>query len=126
MSQPERRKGARILVVEDNLMMAEVICDYLLSHELVPVGPAARIDSACDLARQADLDAAIVDIKLAGRFSFPICSILAERSIPYIFLTGFDELSVIPSALREAPLLSKPFREADMDAALENVLNQRR
>jgi DNA-binding response OmpR family regulator len=118
-------KGARILVVEDSLMLAEVICEYLTHHELVPIGPAASIESACQLAREARLDAAILDIKLASRFSFPVCSILAERSIPYLFLTGFDELSIIPSAFREVPLLCKPFREDEIHAALGKMLANR-
>lgn len=115
-------KDARILVVEDSLMMAEVLCEYLTQHQMVPVGPAASIEAASQLAREASLDAAILDIKIKNRFSFPVCAILAERSIPYLFLTGFDELSVIPPEFRDVPLLSKPFLEADMAAALNNML----
>jgi len=125
MSQDDRLKGARILVVEDSLMLAEVLCEYLTHHELTPVGPAASIESACHLAGEADIDAAILDIKLASRFSFPVCTILADRSIPYLFLTGVDELSVIPPEFREVPLLCKPFREDDMQAALEKLLEKR-
>ena len=124
MSQAEHFPGARILVVEDNLMLAEVLCDYLIDHQMVPVGPAARVDGACQLAREASLDAAILDIKVAGNFSFPICSILEERHIPYLFLTGFDKLSVIPSEFREVPLLCKPFDEADMEVALGAMLRR--
>lgn len=125
MPQFDPSSGAHVLVVEDNLMLAEVLCEYLVEHHLVPVGPAARLEAACQLAREANLDAAVIDIKLAGQFSFPVCSILDERSIPYVFLTGFDELAVIPPALREVPLLCKPFREADMNAALDGMLGRR-
>lgn len=106
-------------------MLAEVVCEYLSHAGFSPVGPAASIEAASHLARWAELDAAIVDLKLSSRFSFPVCTILAARSIPYLFLTGFDELSVIPSAFRDVPLLCKPFREDEMDAALTKMLAER-
>jgi len=122
MQQGDHWHGERVLVVEDNWLLAEVLCDYLKQHRLTPVGPAGRIEGACQLARKASLDAAILDIKLAGQFCFPVCPILSDRGIPFLFLTGFDELAVIPSELREVPLLCKPFREDDMNAALKSLL----
>lgn len=121
----ERWVGSRILVVEDSLLYSEVLCDYLREQRLVPVGPAGRVDTACALARENTLDGAIVDLKLADQFSFPICSILAEREVPFLFLTGYGELSVIPTEYRSAPLVCKPFDAREMHDALQSLLDRK-
>ncbi len=120
MSDPD----PHILVVEDNALLAEVLCDYLRDHRLIPVGPAGRVETACSLARSSGLDAAIVDLKLAEHFSFPVCTILAERGVPFLFLTGYDELSVIPTEFRSTRLLSKPFLMTQMHEAVLGLLQQ--
>jgi len=117
--------GARILVVEDSQLFAEVLCEYLRDQQLVPIGPVGRVETACSLARESEMDAAIVDLKLADRFSFPVCSILVERRIPFLFLTGYGELSVIPTEYRSVPLLSKPFQLDKMRELLRVLLIQR-
>jgi DNA-binding response OmpR family regulator len=114
----------RVLVVEDSYLLAEVLCTYLTEHDFVPVGPVGMIEAAFEMAREASFDAAIVDINLSGTYSFPLCEILADRGIPYLFLTGVDELAVIPPDLREVPLLYKPFKESEMSAALNTMLQR--
>lgn len=120
-----RWQGRRILVVEDSLLYSEVLCDYLREQRLVPVGPAGRVDTACALARESELDGAIVDLKLADQFSFPICSILVDRGVPFLFLTGYGELSVIPTEYRSAPLVCKPFDAREMSEALRSLLERK-
>ena len=121
----DKWQGRRILVVEDSLLYSEVLCDYLRDQRLVPVGPAGRVETACTLARESELDGAIVDLKLADQFSFPICSILADREVPFLFLTGYGELSVIPTEYRSAPLICKPFDAREMGEALRSLLEHK-
>src|SRR5262245_2794512 len=116
--------GGRLLVAEDNYLLAEVICDFLRECSLEPVGPAGRVDEGCRLAREQALDGAVLDVNLANRFCFPICSTLAARRIPFIFLTGYGQLSVIPTELRQAPLICKPFDTEEMTSALSGVLGR--
>src|SRR3546814_17784084 len=63
---------------------------------------------AVKLAREAELDGAVLDLNLYGEFCFPVAAALAERSVPYLFLTGYDTNHVIPAEYRSIRRLSKP------------------
>jgi DNA-binding response OmpR family regulator len=117
--------GAKILVAEDNHLQAEVVGDFLRDCGLEPVGPADRLEEACELAQGRPLDGALLDVKLGENLCFPVCSILAARKIPFILLTGYRQSSLIPPALCAAPLVCKPFREDELGAALALILNCR-
>jgi DNA-binding response OmpR family regulator len=115
----------RVLVVEDNYLLAEVICDFIIECELQPVGPAIGLESGLAVAREGAIDAAILDINLNGQFCFPICAALAARGIPFAFLTGYGQLSLVPSEFRSAPLICKPFEPEEMQAVLQMILSGR-
>ncbi len=100
----------RVLVVEDTLLVAEVIRDQLESCGFTVVGPASRLHKALALAREESLDGAILDIDLAGELSFPIAEELSRRQIPFIFVTGYDDIASLPAHLRTQPRLRKPFQ----------------
>ena len=116
--------GGRVLVCEDNLLMAEVVCDFLLDCGLQPVGPAGRLEEALRLGRERALDGAVLDISLNGRLCFPVCGVLSTRGIPFIFLTGYSGLSsdIIPLAFRATPLIAKPFEPTELKNALAAML----
>lgn len=105
-------KGLRILVVEDTLLVADVISEGLESQGCEIVGPVARLDRALTLAREAVIDGAVLDINLAGERSLPIAEALAQRDIPFVFVTGYDAESALPPEYRATPRLSKPFHIA--------------
>ena len=115
-------RGSRILVVEDNYLLAEVICDFVADCGMQPVGPAAGLDTGLVYAGEAPLDAAILDINLDGRLCFPICGLLAQRGIPFCFLTGYSHLSLIPQQFRRAPLISKPFEPDELRSVIDMML----
>jgi DNA-binding response OmpR family regulator len=117
--------GAKTLVVEDNHLQAEVVSDFLHDCGLEPVGPAGRLEEACELAQGRPLDGALLDVKLGENLCFPACMILAARKIPFILLTGYCQSSLIPPELCAAPLVCKPFREDELGAALALILNCR-
>jgi DNA-binding response OmpR family regulator len=118
--------GGKILVAEDRYLFAEIVCDFLRECNLEPVGPVSRVDKASELARERALDGALLDVRLGQELSFPICTILTARRIPFIFLTGSSDLSLIPVEFRAAPLLGKPFDPDDMKSALAALLVQDR
>ena len=99
------RHGGRVLVCDDNLLMAEVVAEFLRECGLEPIGPVGRLESAMRVARERALDGAIRDINLGGRPCVPICAILSTRRIPFMFLTGYPH-AAIPIEYREAPLIS--------------------
>ncbi len=111
---------ARILIVDDEPMIALLLEDWLteLGHEVV--GPARNVTSALALIGSAALDAAIVDVTLGKETGYPIAERLAERNIPFVFATGHAEGS-LPPPFAGAPMLTKPFDFAAVQAAVARM-----
>jgi len=105
-------------------MLADVICDFLRDCGLTAVGPAGRLAEASRLARQRALDGAVLDLKLGERLCLPVCAILSARRIPFLFLTGYGDLSLIPREFRSVPLICKPFETDEMKSALAAMLDR--
>ncbi len=122
---PEPLAGLRILVVEDTLLVADIIADQLESWGCTVVGPAGRVQQALDLASDDALDGAVLDVKLAGEVSFPIADALRARQVPFIFLTGYDDLAIFPPEHRSAPRLAKPFSHHALFQILAAHLHKR-
>ena len=114
--------GGRVLVCDDNLLMAEVICDFLRDCGLEPIGPVGELESALHIARVRALDGAILDINLKGRPCFAVCAILSARRVPFVFLSGYQPL-VLPVEYRGAPIISKPFDPEELKTILAEMLN---
>jgi CheY-like chemotaxis protein len=114
----ERR--LRILVVEDEMLVAMNIEDMLLDlgHEMA--GLASRLGPALALARESRFDAAMLDVNLAGEPTFPVADLLIERGIPFLFATGYGRQG-IEERYRAYPLLQKPFRSAELGKALQEL-----
>lgn len=115
-------KGRRILVVEDELMIAMLVEDMLADLGCTVVGPAHTLDAALKLVEsEGQIDAALLDVNLAGQPVFPVADALRARHVPPIFSTGYGE-----AGLREsdagAPVLQKPFRAGDLARALQDAL----
>ena len=113
--------GGRVLVCDDNLLIADVVAEFLRECGLEPAGPVGQLESAMRMARESALDGAILDINLHGRPCFPICSILSARRIPFIFLTGYPE-AAIPIEYRGVTLITKPFEPTEMKEVLAHML----
>ena len=107
--KPAELRGMRILVVEDNFLVSEMLRDFLSQCGAEVVGPAPRVDAALQLCEQEGLDGALLDINLAGQEGFPVATRLLERGVPFMFLSGYDDVEMIPSGLRHIPRLAKPF-----------------
>lgn len=113
--------GGRVLICEDNLLMADIVGEFLRECGLEPMGPVGRLESAMHVARERALDGAILDINLRGRPCFPICAILSARRIPFVFLTGYPAAG-IPIEYRGAPLVTKPFEPNEMKEIVAHML----
>lgn len=119
--------GLRLLVVEDNYLMAEVLADTLGDFGCEVVGPAPDVATGRELARDSDLDGALLDINLFGEFCFPIARVLSDRGIPYVFVTGYDSTRMIPAEFALVPRLAKPVETGHLATAIaECFLNARR
>lgn len=99
---------ARILIVEDEPMIAMMLADWLedLGHQ--PVGPAVSIKQATEMIGQAGFDAAILDVHLVDGRSDAIADALSAAAIPYTFATGGSAESLDPR-FRSVPRIAKPY-----------------
>ena len=113
----------RVLVVEDEAMVGMLIKDMVLDCGGEVVGPAARLDNALTLAREAAIDVAILDINLAGVLTYPVAKLLCERGIPFIFATGYGANGLLEE-FQDYPALQKPFSQMDLEQALGTQLPQ--
>jgi DNA-binding response OmpR family regulator len=111
----------RILVVEDEAMIAMLVEDMVLDFGSEVVGPAAKMDEALRLASTVSLDAAILDVNVGGAVVFPVADVLRSRGVPVIFATGYGA-GELPSRFRNDPALSKPFSYEALAEALRTVL----
>ena len=118
MLSPRLLEGLRVLVVEDNLLLAEVTKILLEDSGCEVVGPAGWLQRGLELAQAEPLDGAILDINLHGEMSFPIAEVLRVRGVPFIFVTGYEDRSIVPMAFRSAPRLDKPAPEGNLIEAM--------
>jgi hypothetical protein len=87
-----------------------------------PVGPAGTIDDGLALvADPAPLDAALLDVNVAGRQVFPVAEALKARGVPFVFSTGYGE-SGLPDEWRGHATVQKPFTESAICAALMKAM----
>jgi CheY-like chemotaxis protein len=107
---PSELRGLKVLVVEDNYLVAELVCSLFEECGCETVGPAARVAPALSLIEEdGELDGAVLDINLGGEYCFPIAERLTERGVPFFFLTGYDDGQIVPPRFRHVPRLAKPF-----------------
>src|ERR1700761_7215194 len=97
----------RILVVEDEAMIAMLIEDMLSDLGCVPVGPAYNAEQALELIRSERFDAAILDVNLGGQRTTPVAEALHRKSIPFFFATGYGPAGIAAQFSKHI-VLTKP------------------
>jgi DNA-binding NtrC family response regulator len=89
-------KGKRILIVEDERMIAENIVFELTAERAEVIGPVETVDAALEAIANTALDAVTLDIKLRGERAYAVADALAASDIPFLFLTGYGAVDVPP------------------------------
>lgn len=102
-------KGKRILVVEDEALIAVMVEDMLTEMGSVVVGPAATIEQALALARTGEIDGAVLDVNVRGERIDPVAEALAERGVPMLFATGYGEVRLASGAT--TTVIDKPYTQ---------------
>jgi DNA-binding response OmpR family regulator len=105
--------GRRVLVVEDELLVAMLIEDALADHDCVIVGPYARLQDALRAVRTESIDLAVLDVNLSGEEAYPVAELLAERGIPFLLLSGYGT-GAIPANHPDWQACSKPFQAEEL------------
>ncbi|HXV00525.1 MAG TPA: response regulator [Caulobacteraceae bacterium] len=122
MSEIPTLTGRRVLLVEDEAMIAMLLEDMLADLGCEVIGPAYAIGHALELARAPEaIDVAILDVNVAGAPVFEVADALRARRVPMVFSTGYGE-GGLRKQDKGAPILGKPFRAEDLAIALRQAL----
>jgi DNA-binding response OmpR family regulator len=113
----------RILVVDDEPLISMLIEGWLNELGCEVVGPVRSVEDGLDLAGKAELDAAILDVNLAGQNSFSVANVLKLRGIPFAFATGDSGVDKA-SGFADPILLNKPFMFEDVKAVVGKLLDR--
>ena len=121
-SQPEGSLvGKRVLVVEDEALIAMVIEEYLIEAGCSVLGPAPTPAKALKLIQDEGIDLALLDGNLAGRPVDEVAAALTQKGVPFAFVTGYGR-EALPPAFQDAVAVEKPFTREQILAALEQLL----
>ena len=107
-TEAQPAKQAKLLVVEDDVLVRMLLADMLGEIGYTVSAEAASIDEALEATRKTDFDLAILDADLEGRSVSPVADALVARDIRFVFVTGYDDHGLSP--YRDRPTLKKPFQ----------------
>lgn len=124
MARERLAENRRVLVVEDEMSIVVTIEDTLLELGAEIVGPTAWLDEAMQLAREAAIDVALLDVNIQGGNSYPVADILADRGIPFLFCSGYGDWA-LEARHRDRPRLTKPLSMKDLANRLIELLGSR-
>ncbi len=114
--QDHALKDQRVLIVEDEALVAMELAQVLSDAGAQIIGPAGSIEEALQLVARQTIDRAVLDINLGGRMVTPVAQALARRAIPFVYLTGYQDAGV-----SDGPVLRKP---ANADLLLSTLANR--
>ncbi|MFS0740000.1 response regulator [Brevundimonas sp. 3P9-tot-E] len=115
--------GRRVLIVEDELLVAMLLETILSDMGCDVIGPESNVDDGLRIASgTGKLDAALLDVNVAGQEVFPVAEALKARGVPFVFSTGYGEAG-LPEHWRGNPTVQKPFTEGAIRDALMKALN---
>jgi DNA-binding response OmpR family regulator len=111
----------RVLVVEDEALIAMLVEDMIHDSGGEMVGSASMLTDAVDLARKTQADVALLDLNLKGKLAYPVADVLRERGMPIVFTSGYGSGALI-QRFRDCPILDKPFDQHSLEQAIDTAL----
>jgi CheY-like chemotaxis protein len=111
----------KVLVVEDEMMIAMLIEDMLDEFGCKLVGPATNVPRALDLISKEQVEVAVLDLNLNGQDTYAIADALQRKNVPFIFATGYGSTG-LRKEYGNRPVLQKPFQQKDLEIALAQAL----
>lgn len=116
-SKSSALSGLRILVVEDNYMIAQLFSEILENCGCVVIGPCANAQSGAKAIEDNSLDGAVLDANLGDGFtSAAVAVALHAASVPFLVATGYGTLALAEEVLERAPRITKPINDAEFEA----------
>ena len=113
---------ARILIVEDETLIAMMLEDWVVEMGHTPVGPASSVSQALRLLHETGCDAAIIDYNLQGETADPIAELLNENNVPFAIASG-DHVLEQDERFTARPVLAKPYVYARFDDVVSQLLD---
>lgn len=113
----------RVLVVEDEYLLADDLKKMLDHAGAVVVGPVATEADALALLEDGAVDCAVLDINLRGRMVYPLARTLRDRRVPFLFVSGYDD-AVAGAGFDEVELLQKPFAPEAVIRGINRLITQ--
>lgn len=114
--------GRRVLVVEDELLVAMDLEWVLRAQGCTVLGPAATVKRAVVLIGEEQPDVALLDLNLGGQSALPVAAVLKARSVPFLVVSGYGENELQAPELSPAPRLVKPVNHHQLLHALRRLL----
>jgi two-component SAPR family response regulator len=111
----------RILIVEDEIIVALDLADKITADGAKAVGPMSTVNAALEVIANTELDGVILDVNLRGEMAFPVADVLADRHIPFVFMTALDA-GEIPSRHANVRCVQKPVSTEVICRALEATI----
>jgi two-component SAPR family response regulator len=115
--------GCRVLVVEDETLIAVLIEDMLASMDCEVVGPIGKLETAIQIAQEGKFDIAILDVTIRGGKVYPVAEHLLARGVPFVLASGYGNWA-LPPWLRDQRRLTKPFTAAELEEQVRLLFGQ--
>lgn len=114
-------EGLRILLAEDEGLIALELETVLQGFGCEVVGPVSRVNDVLREAERGRLDGALLDVNLRGEQIFAVLPRLTELKLRIVITSGYDDATLFPEAFRALPRLAKPFGELSLRRICEQT-----
>jgi DNA-binding NtrC family response regulator len=118
----EMLRGRRVLIVEDEMLVAMELESLLEEQGCDVVGPAPTVARALALLDRERPDAAILDVNLDGQTAIPVAAALNAQGIPFLLATGYGNEQALQPELKDAPRVDKPVSHDRLVRTLARIL----
>jgi two-component system, response regulator PdtaR len=121
----ERKLGAglRVLIAEDEFLVALSLEEDLRGHGCEIVGPFSKLADARKAAEAEDIDVGLLDVNMNGEMAYPVADALYARRIAFIFLSGYGAMN-FPEQYRDAPRVPKPYDPSILIKEIRKILDR--
>jgi PAS domain S-box-containing protein len=119
-SRPKRITGSRVLVVEDETLLAMEMCEHLTGAGAAVVGPAHTLEQGLALASSQTFDCAVLDINLGGKSVEPLVEMIRGLHLPFVLVTGYEEPGIAARVILRKPVVGEALLAALADQIAGN------
>ena len=123
MDEGDDLAGLRVLIVEDEFLLAMELETLVEGGGCTTVGPASSVRQALALINGEHPDIALLDVNLKGERATPVAAALQERGVPYVLITGYSDAQLSEPELRAAPRLEKPVSRRALARAVRHAFD---